>query len=82
MQLQKDKDVGIQVQLQDVLFETNLMTQNFELMVERFMQITGYSVALPITNQTTGENTNSRAKCSLVSKIFKFIFGVMMETQK
>ena len=53
----------------------NLMTQNFELMAERFTQITGYLVALPFTNQTTGENTNSRAKCSIVSKIFKFIFG-------
>ena len=53
----------------------NLMTQNFELMAERFMQMTGYPVALPITNQMTGENTNSRTKRSLVLKIFKFIFG-------
>ena len=75
LQLQKDKDAGIQVQLQDVLFETNLMTQNFELMAKRFTQITGYLVALPVTNQMIRENTNPRAKHSIVSKIFKFIFG-------
>ena len=75
LQIQKDKDVGIQVQLQDVLFEMNLMNQNFELMADRFTQITGYLVALPFTNQTAGETTNSRAKYSIVPKIFKFIFG-------
>ena len=53
----------------------NLMTQNFELMADRFTQITGYLVSLPFTNQMAGENTNSRAKRSKVSKFFKFIFG-------
>ena len=74
LQLQK-KDEGIRVQLQDILYETNLIAQNFQLMAERFTQITGYQISLQNSNDTKAHKSTSRVKCSLVSTIFKFIFG-------
>ena len=75
LQLQKNKDEGIRVQLQDILYETNLIAQNFQLMAERFTQITGYHISLQNSKDTKAHNSTSRVKCSLVSTIFKFIFG-------
>ena len=74
LQLQKNKDEGIRVQLQDILYETNLIAQNFQLMAERFTQITRYQISLQNSDDTKAHNSTSRVKCSLVSTIFKFIF--------
>ena len=75
LQLQKNKDEGIRVQLQDILYETNLIAQNFQLMAERFTQITGYQISLQNSDDTKAHNSTSRVKHLLVSTIFKFIFG-------
>ena len=75
MKLQNNKDAGNRVQLQYILYETNLIAQNFELMAERFTQITGYQVSLQNNNSTKVYDNTSRVKHSLVLKIFKFIFG-------
>ena len=75
LKLQNNKYAGIQVQLQDILYETNLIAQNFELMAERFTQITGYQISLQNNNSTKVHDNTSRQKHSLVLKIFKFIFG-------
>ena len=60
LQLQKNKDEGIRVQLQDILYETNLIAQNFQLMAERFTQITGYQISLQNSDDTKAHNSTSR----------------------
>ena len=51
------------------------MAQNFELMAERFTQITGYQISLKNNNSMKAQSSTAWVKCSLVSKVFKFIFG-------
>ena len=76
------KDESIKIQLTDLTYEITLVMRNFNLIHDRFYQITGQH---PIAN-SDGENANSnldpklpkesfRSKRPVASSIFKFLFG-------
>ena len=73
--LQDNKDNSIRLQLQDTLWEANLIMQNFHLMAERLLQITGYQLPTYSASGVERSNTMIRTKRSLISKVFNFIFG-------
>ena len=80
--IQNMKDESIRIQLTDLTYEITLVTRNFNLIHDRFYQITGQ---YPVVNSDKGV-TNSdlsskppkesfRSNRSVVSSIFKFLFG-------
>ena len=81
--VQERKDQWIQIQLQELSYELHLVMRNFELIKERFLEITGQvpghldpSPELTegkIAPAVTGRPT--RSKRSGASSIFKFLFG-------
>ena len=81
--VQERKDQWIQVQLQELSYELHLVMRNFELIKERFLEITGQTPAHldPSSEQTknkitpTVTNIPTRLKRSVASSIFKFLFG-------
>ena len=78
--VQERKDQWIQIQLQDKL---HLVMRNFELIKERFLEITGQVPGLlnPSSKHTknrivpTVTSKPTRSKRSVASSIFKFLFG-------
>ena len=80
--IQNMKDESIKIQFTDLTYEITLVMRNFNLICDRFYQITEQH---PIANPD-GENANSnldpklpkesfRSKRSVASSIFKFLFG-------
>ena len=80
---QERKDQWIQVQLQELSYELHLVMRNFELIKERFLEITGQMLTFSddLYKQTmnmvvpTATNVSTRSKRSVASSIFKFLFG-------
>ena len=81
--VQERKDQWIQVQLQELSYELHLVMRNFDLIKERFLEITGQMPAHldPSSEQTknkivpTVANIPTQLKRSVASSIFKFLFG-------
>ena len=83
--VQERKDEWIQVQLQELSYELHLVMRNFELIKERFLEITGQMPTFsdnlykqePPTNTVapTILTIPTRLKRSVASSIFKFLFG-------
>ena len=83
--VQERKDQWIQVQLQELSYELHLVMRNFELIKERFLEITGqmptfsddlYEQEQPTnTVAPTTLTISTQSKRSVASSIFKFLFG-------
>ena len=78
--IQDSKNQAISMQLQDLYYEINLVMKNFDMIKERFFQITGHTLPAlkpthPIPIPNSDESIHDRSKRSIVSSIFKFIFG-------
>ena len=80
--IQNIKDESIKIQLTDLTYEIAFVTRNFNLIHDRFYQITGqFSMATPgegSSNSYTDSKPpkgSSRSTRSVASSIFKFLFG-------
>ena len=81
--VQERKDQWIQIQLQELSYKLHLVMRNFELIKERFLEITGQVPGLldPSSKHTknkivpTVSSKPTWSKRSVVSSIFKFLFG-------
>ena len=83
--VQERKDQWIQVQLQELSYELHLVMRNFELIKERFLEITGQMPTFSDDLYEQEQPTNMVApiiltistllKRSVTSSIFKFLFG-------
>ena len=81
--VQERKDHWIQVHLQELSYELHLVMRNFELIKERFLEITEQRPTFSgdLYEQTTNTvvptatNVSTRLKRSVASSIFKFLFG-------
>ena len=78
--IQDSKNQAISMQLQDLYYEINLVMKNFDMIKERFFQITGHTLPAlkpthPIPIPSSDKSIHDRSKRSIVSSIFKFIFG-------
>ena len=81
--VQERKDQWIQVELQELSYELHLVMRNFELIKERFLEITGQMPTFSddLYEQTTNmvvptaTNISTQSKRSVASSIFKFLFG-------
>ena len=81
--MQERKDLWIGIQLKELSYELHLVTRNFDLIKERFSEITGQPPSHSDTPRThTGDRIDpfkptqpTRSKRSVVSSIFKFLFG-------
>ena len=81
--VQERKDLWISIQLKELSYELHLVTRNFELIKERFLEITGQSPSqLNTPFVHTGDQIDpvnptqpTRSKWLVVSSIFKFLFG-------
>ena len=78
--IQNSKNQAISLQLQDLYYEINLVMKNFDMIKEHFFQITWHTLPSlkpthPIPVPNSEESIHDRSKRSIVSSIFKFIFG-------
>ena len=83
--VQERRDQWIQVQLQELSYESHLVMRNFELIKTRFLEITGQMPTYPDnpdeqdqpihTMTPTTSTISTRTKRSVASSIFKFLFG-------
>ena len=76
--IQNEKDKGIVAQLQELNYEINLVKSNFDLIKDRFFQITGQSTSnhnrlKDIDTET--EETPCRFRRSVVGSLFRFFFS-------
>ena len=76
------KDKSIKIQLTELTYEINLVVRNFDLIKDRFYQITGQhqdsnSANANIDSQPepTVARESFRSKRSIASSVFKFLFG-------
>ena len=81
--VQERKDLWISIQLKELSYELHLVTRNFDLIKERFLEITGQSPSYLNTPPAhisdridpVKPTKPTRSKQSVVSSIFKFLFG-------
>ena len=83
--VQERRDQWIQVQLQELSYELHLGMRNFELIKTQFLEITGQMPIYPDNLDKPDQPINTvtpttstitiRAKGSVASSIFKFLFG-------
>ena len=79
--IQNLKDESIRIQLNELTYKINLVKKNFESIRIRFSQITGHELDLNDTSKmgtpsgSQAKQNKSRVKRSVISSLFKFLFG-------